>query len=85
MALLIRHLRARDLRFLGLLAVTALGIALYLVAGLRLAGQTGSGWRTLDLDVLQQRIESGELRDHEAAWYHPSTKEETRGVGGITR
>jgi hypothetical protein len=76
----IRHWRARDLRFLGLVALTGVLIALYLDAGLRLASQAGSGWRTLDLDVLQQRIETGELRDREADWYHRATDEETGGL-----
>jgi len=78
----VKHLQSRDLRFLGLVAVTGLTIALYLVTGLRLAGQEGSGWRTLDLDALQQRIESGDLGEREADWYHTATKEETRGTGG---
>jgi hypothetical protein len=78
----IRHPRPRDLKFLGLVAVTGLAIALYLDTGLRLAGETGSGWRKLDLDALMQKIESGELRDREAEWYHPATDEETRAVGG---
>jgi hypothetical protein len=77
----IRHLRPRDFRFLGLVTLTALTVSLYLDASLRLAGQAGSGWRVLDLDALGKRIESGELRDQEADWYHPSTEEEARGLG----
>jgi len=78
----LRHPRPRDLKFLGLVAVTGLTIALYLDTGLRLAGETGSGWRKPDLDALTQKIESGELRDREAEWYHPATEEEMRGAGG---
>jgi len=78
-----KHWRQRDLRFLGLVCVTGLVVALYLNAGLRLAGQEGSGWRSLDLDALHQRIESGELRDREADWYHPATDEETRAARGL--
>jgi hypothetical protein len=78
----IRHLRPRDLRFLGLVAVTGLTISLYLDTGLRLAGQEGSGWRAIDLDSLTQKIESGELREREAEWYHTATEEETKGLGG---
>jgi hypothetical protein len=77
------HWRSRDLRFAGLIGLTGLVIALYLNAGLRLADREGSGWRTLDLDALMQRIETGELRDREAQWYHPSTDRETRGVPGM--
>ena len=78
----IRLPRLRDLRFLDLIALTGLTVALYLDAGLRLAGREGSSWRTLDLDALQQRIETGELQEREADWYHSATEEETRGVGG---
>jgi len=78
----IKHWRPRDLRFLGLVALTGLTIALYLDSGLRLSGLAGSSWRTLDLDILRQRIETGELREREADWYHSATQKETRGVGG---
>lgn len=79
------HWRLRDLRFLGSVALTLLTIGLYLDTGLRLVGEEGSGWRTLDLDALMQRIESDELREREADWYHPATQEETRGVGETIR
>ncbi len=78
-----RHWRPRDLRFLGLVALTGLMGVLYLNEGLRFAGQDGSRWRTLDLDTLLQRIETGELREREADWYHPATDEEARGVRGM--
>jgi hypothetical protein len=72
-----KHWRARDLRFLALLVLTAVVIVLHLDAGLRLAAQEGSGWRALDLEALRKRIETGELREREAEWYHPSTDEES--------
>jgi len=78
----IRHLRYRELRFLALIAITASLIAVYLSTGLRLAEEAGKGWRTIDLDTLQRRIETGELRDREADWYHPSTPEEIQTSGG---
>ncbi len=56
-------------------------IALHLNAGLHQAERVGSGWRALDLDALQRRIESGELRDREADWYRPATPEEAAGGG----
>ena len=59
-----------------------LTIAAHLDTGLHSAARDGSGWRTLDLDALQQRIETGELREREALWFHPATDEETRGLGG---
>jgi len=48
---------------------------------LRLADRGGVGWRTVDLGALQRRIESGELRDREADWYHPATAEEATAGG----
>ena len=77
-----RHLHPRDLRFLGLVAMTGLIIVLYLATGLQLADQTGSGWRKVDLDAVMQRIETGELRELEADWYHPATEDEVRGLEG---
>lgn len=78
----IRHWRERDLRFLGLIALTGLVISLYLAQGLRVAEQEGSGWRKLELDALLQRVETGDLREWEADWSHPSTEEESRGLRG---
>lgn len=79
----IRHWRPRDFRFLGLVALTGVIVALYLGESLRLAAREGSGWRTLDLDALLQRVETGELREREADWYHPATEEEAHGVRGV--
>lgn len=76
MGVRIRHLHQRELRFLGLIAMSGILIALHLSAGLQLVGHEGSGWRSVDLDALQRRIDTGELRDHEADWYHPSTADE---------
>jgi hypothetical protein len=68
-----RHWHQRELRFLGLVGISLGLIALHLSAGLRLAGQEGTGWRKIDLPALERRIETGELRDKEAEWYHPHT------------
>ena len=77
----IHHIHPRELRFLGLLLITALVIALQLADGLRLAGLTGSGWRVVDRQALERRIGAGDLSDREAVWYHPATPEETRAAG----
>jgi len=76
-----RHLRRRELGFLGMVASTLVVIALYLSADSLLMDANRSGWRKVDLDTLQRRIESGELSDREADWYHPSTPEEAVGGG----
>jgi len=72
----LRHLHVRELRFLGLIALTLALIALHLGSSLRLAELRGIGWRTLDLPALQRRIDSGELSEREASWYHRATPNE---------
>ncbi|MEA3275598.1 MAG: hypothetical protein U9Q81_10000 [Pseudomonadota bacterium] len=78
----IGHWHQRELRFLGLLVITGLIIGLYLSESLRIAGQEGTGWRTIDLEALQQRIETGELSEREADWYHPARPDEVSGIAG---
>jgi hypothetical protein len=75
------HLRERELRFVGSVLLTLVIIALYLDTGLRRTEEGGTGWREVDLEALQRRIETGELRDREADWYHPATPEEAAGGG----
>jgi hypothetical protein len=73
-----KHWQARERRFLGFIALTAVLIALYLGQALRFATHLEGGHRVIDTQALVRRIEAGELRDREAAWYHPSTAQETR-------
>jgi hypothetical protein len=68
---------------MGLVVLTGVVAVLYLTSGLRLVGREGSGWRSLDLDALQRRIDAGELQGREADWYHRSTDEETRTIRGL--
>ena len=68
---------------MGLVVLTGVVVVLYLASGLRFGGGEGSGWRRLDLDALQQRIDDGELQGREADWYHRSTGEETRAIRGL--
>ena len=67
---LLSHCRLRDLRFLALVSFN-----LFLIGGFLLSGAGGEsgppgGWRRIDLQALQTRIEAGELVDTEARWYH---------------
>jgi hypothetical protein len=71
----------RDTRFLGLIALALVLIALHLGEGLDLAARAGSGHRVIDLQALERRIETGELRDREALWFHQARPEETSGGG----
>ena len=82
MSAAVTHWRGRELRFLGLVGITVWLLALYLNAGLRLAQQEGSGWRTIDLEALQRRVETGELTDREAQWYHLQTEAPQAGAEG---
>ena len=81
MITLARHWHRRDVRFLALIAMTALLIALHLGEGLRLAAREGSGHRVIDVKALQRRIDAGDLSDREADWYHLATPQESRGGG----
>lgn len=62
-------LRRRDLRFVALVGANLAGIAGFLVAGLRTADETPGGWRRIDREALEARIEAGDLVRHEARWY----------------
>ena len=67
---LLNHSRLRDLRFVFLVLLNLLLIGGFLVSGA--GGDSGppGGWRRIDLQALQTRIEAGELVDTEARWYH---------------
>jgi hypothetical protein len=63
------HLRRRDLRFLGVVALTLAAIGAFLATESG-APETGvGGWRRIDRAALERRIESGELSRKEAVWW----------------
>ena len=65
--------RLRDLRFVSLVTLNLFLISGFLWSGAgRQSGPPG-GWRRIDLQALQTRIEAGELVDNEASWYHIET------------
>jgi hypothetical protein len=80
----LRHRHLREWRFAALVVASVVLIGLHLAAGLERLGPEGSGWRRIDLETLQRRMEAGELSDREALWYHP-TRPEERVPGGGTR
>jgi len=84
MTMLVRHWHKRDVRFLGLIAVAGLAIALHLGEGLRLAAREGSGHRVIDLKALERRIEAGDISEREALWYHQTSPDEMIQGGGRT-
>ncbi len=65
------HLHRRELVFLGWLGATLVLTGGYLISGQGLVDRQGSGWRRIDVRALQQRIDGGDLREQEAAWYRP--------------
>lgn len=77
----LRHLHRRELGFLGLIGLTGLLIALHLASGLEGLGGPAGGWRTIDREALERRIESGDLRDREAEWSRPASGGEATGRG----
>lgn len=78
----IRHRLLREIRFVSLLGVTLAVIALQLSDIQRLESSARSSWRKIDLGTLQRRIETGELSDHEALWYHPASPDESGSLRG---
>jgi len=79
MTVQIKTWHPREVRFVGLIALTLLGMALYLGDGLRLASRDGSGHRVIDIQALERRIEAGDLRDREALWYHETRPDDGGG------
>jgi hypothetical protein len=63
------HLRRRDLRFLGVVALNLACVAAYLTTESGAPETAVGGWRRIDRAALESRIESGELSRKEAAWY----------------
>ena len=63
---------AAGARLAVLLAAMLMLIAWHLTLTLAQPAGQGQGWRDLDLELLQRRIDAGDLRDREADWYHPA-------------
>lgn len=69
-----RHVHRRDIYFVTLVASTLVAIAGFLLGDLAATGTPAGGWRRIDLERLEMRLESGELLRHEAQWYAPLQK-----------
>ncbi len=76
MEILFTHLRTRDWRFIGFMVLSVAAIGLYLAAGLNRLEQSGSSWRRIDIESVQRLMDSGELSEREAEWFHRTRPEE---------
>jgi len=65
------HIHNRDMAFIGLVGLTLLCIAGVLFSGFAETGTPAGGWRRIDMERLETRLESGELVRREADWYAP--------------
>ena len=65
------HLRWRDLRFLGVVALNLACVAAFVATQSGAPETAVGGWRRIDRAALEGRIESGELSRREAAWWRP--------------
>jgi hypothetical protein len=75
------HLHARDLRFVAVVLIDLVLVAAYLAGGYRGLGQEGHGWRRIDLEALEARMDAGDLSRREARWYHPVQALSGQGEG----
>lgn len=64
---LLRH-NTREAGLLGLIIIVATLGLLHLGTGSK--PTTGGGWRAIDIEQVERRIEAGTLSDKEADWYH---------------
>ena len=65
------HIHNRDRVFIGLVSLTLACILGFLFSGFAETGTPAGGWRRIDLQRLETRLDAGELVSREAAWYVP--------------
>jgi hypothetical protein len=70
MSVAIKRWQVRESQFLFWVALVLLLIGGYLQHGGG-APSSGEAWRKVDLRMLQQKLDDGDLSSQEAAWYHP--------------
>jgi len=63
------HIHRRDICFAGLIGLNLVCIAGFLFSSFAATGTPAGGWRRIDLERLEMRLESGELQRREADWY----------------
>ena len=75
-ATLRRH--RHDLELLALTGSLLAAIAGHLATELGRSGTQGASWRRIDTEAVQRLIDSGELSDREASWYHRTRPRERK-------
>lgn len=70
-----RHLRGREYRFLALVLMNLACVAGFLSLNLGHAESHPGGWRRIDLQALERRIQAGDLTTHDALWFHALERE----------
>lgn len=76
MQLWLQHVRRREVRFLALAAINLACIAGYVAGGVGMTPE-GGGWRRIDYQAVEARMEAGDLVRKEADWYHPLSEEQS--------
>ena len=79
MALHITHWHAREWRFVAFMGLILAAIGFYLATGAAQLEQSGSSWRRIDIERVQQMVEGGELSGREALWFHATLPQERPG------
>jgi len=72
----LRHVRRREVRFLAFTVINLACIAGYVASGIGVKPE-GGGWRRIDYQAVETRMEAGELVRKEARWYHPLSEEQS--------
>jgi hypothetical protein len=71
----LKHVHGRELRFVAVILANLVCAAGYLASSVGVRPEESGGWRRIDLDAVEARMEAGELVRKEADWYHPFSQE----------
>jgi hypothetical protein len=72
----LRHSRRREFRFLAFMLANLVCIGGYVASGIGAAPEGSGGWRRIDFQAVESRIDAGDLVRREADWYHALTEED---------
>ena len=71
----LKHVRRREVRFLGFMLVNLFCIAAYVAGGFGVRPEGAGGWRRIDIEAVESLIDAGDLVRKEADWYRPLSEE----------